>query len=166
MPIFHSMYGFRGTSSPIREAAPRYGARTEPDRFPADEVLADLERAAGVDAPVRITRILARYAALRHWRLRVAGSPEPVTEHAGRAARAYLAASLGRGPAAGVERWTEGSLLLRLLDSRPDHAGAVLAAAADEARSVGDERGASALRAAAREASLLALRSGRQPPAP
>lgn len=158
------MYGFRGTSSPIAEPAPRYGARTAPERFPADEVLADLERAAGVDAPVRITRILARYAALRHWLLRVAAAPAPVTEHADRAARAYLAASLGQGSAEGGDGWAEGTLLLRVVDSRPERAAGVLAAAAVEARAAGDERGASALRDAAREAILVALRSRRQRP--
>ena len=166
MPIFHVMFGFRGTSSPIRESAPRYGAHTEADRFPADDVLADLERAAGVDAPVRITRILARYAALRHWLLRVAGAPAGVLEHADHAARAYLSASLEVGSVADGERWAEGTLLLRVLDARPERAGGVLAAAAVEARSVGDDRGACALLDAAREAILLAPRPGRQPPAP
>lgn len=166
MPIFHTMYRFRGTSSPIREAAPRYGARTDPDRFPADEVLADLARAVGDDAPVRITRILARYAALRHWLLRAAGAPAPVTGHADRAARAYLAASLEPGSAAGGDGWAEGTLLLGVLDSHPERASGVLAAAAVEARAVGDEGGASALRDAAREATRLALRSRRQPPPP
>lgn len=154
MPIFHTMLAFRGTSLPIRESAPPYGTRDEADRFPADEVLTDLERATGADAPVRITRILARYGALRHWLLRVGNAPAAVTDHALRAARAYLAATLDASTEGGPMRaragWAEGVLLRRMLDSRADRAG--------------DERGASALRRAAVKATLLHLRSRRPPP--
>lgn len=161
------MFAFRGTRLPIRESAPPYGTPDEPDRFPADEVLADLERATGADAAVRIARILARYAALRHWLLRVGNAPAAVTGHAGRAARAYLAAALDPSTGCGRTRtdgvWAEGALLLRMLDSRPDRAGAVLAAAAAEAAAAGDDRGASALGRAAATATLLRLRSRRSP---
>ncbi|MBW3553566.1 MAG: hypothetical protein KY466_08650 [Gemmatimonadetes bacterium] len=162
------MFAFRGTSLPIRESAPPYGTPDEPDRFPADEVLADLERATGADAAVRITRILARYAALRHWVLRVGNAPAAVTDHARRAARAYLSATLDASMECGLMRaeagWAEGALLLRMLDARPDRAGAVLAAAGAEAAAAGDDRGASALGRAAVEATLLRLRSRRPPP--
>ena len=163
------MYGFRGTSSAVRESPPPYDPRDDPHRFPADAVLADLEHAGGADAPARITRILARYAALRHWVLRAGNAPAAVTDHALGSARAYLAAaSLGHASACesgnAREAWSEGALLLRILQSSPDRAGAMLAAAAVEARAAGDEHGAGALRASAREAAGLRLRSRGEPP--
>lgn len=162
------MYRFRGTGSRLSESAPPYRAGEDAPRFPADEVLGDLERATGEDAPVRIGRILARYAALRHWLLRASEAPEPVTDHARRAARAHLAASLepqtGMSQATGGRPWAEGVLLLRTLGSRPERAAATLALAAEEARAAGDHGGAGALRSAARQAALLRLRSRRRPP--
>jgi hypothetical protein len=151
-PDLSGMYEHRWTSAPIRDAAPAYGPRGT-DRFPADDVLTDLRAAGGTLATLRMQRILARYAALRCWLLRVEGAPPSLTRHAADAARLHLAAS-----AEGGRRWSEGEVLRRLLDSDPGAAAPLLSAAGNEAARAGDVAGAAALRSAAGRATRLRLR--------
>lgn len=141
------MYGFRRTSAAVRDPAPVYGEGPDEDRFPADDVLADLARLGSPAPPIRAARILARYAALRHWLLRRAAGPAALEQHAASAAREYLAACGAAGPGAG--EWREGALLLRLLQADRGGGAALLSAAATEAFRAGDRRGAEALSAAA-----------------
>lgn len=146
----------------MRDAAPAYGPEPGGDRYPADEVLADLPTARSGDATARI---LARYAALRHWLLRVEGAPAALTDHAAEAARAHLGA-VARPSVEGVEPgspegWAEGEMLRRLGEAPLREAGRLLAEAAGEAAGVGDRAGAAALDAAARDAMRRA--AGRDP---
>lgn len=149
----------------MRDAAPAYGAEPGGDRYPADEVLADLPTAGGGDATARV---LARYAALRHWLLRAEGAPAALTDHAAEAALAHLVA-VARPSVEGVEPgspegWAEGEILKRLGEAPLSEAGGLLAGAAREAAGVGDQAGAAALDAAARDAMRRA--AGRGPPPP
>lgn len=149
------MHEHRWTSTPIRDTAPPYGPR-DPDRFPADDVLADLRAADGALAALRIQRILARFAALRYWLLRLEGAPPSLTRHAADAARLHLAATAEE--AGGGAAWPEGEVLGRLLDADLRTAASLLHAAGTEAAGAGDGAGAAALRSAARTATRLRLR--------
>ena len=169
-PDLPTMYGYRRTSDSVHEPSPRYGhgADGADDRFPADEVLLDLALAEGADRDVRIARIVARYAALRHWLLRLYDAPPTLLSHAAGAARAHLSATTpGAGPApdredadggapVGSEPWPEGEMLRKLEGSPVGTAAGWLAAAALEADVAGDVAGADALRRAAGEAVLVA----------
>lgn len=149
------MYGYRGTRRSVRESTSPYGGRTPQARFPADDVLVDLATIAAEDGDegARLARILARYAALRAWLLRVEKSPLSLTRHADAAARLHLEATGG---------WAEGALLLELLEADLPRSAGLLALSGAEARSVGDLAGAEALRDAARLAALLRIRDQRR----
>ena len=144
-------YGFRRSGRPLRENAPSYGSFSDPDRFAGDTVLADLQ---GAEDPLRVSRIIARYAALRSWLLAAEGMPRRLTRHAADAARAHLEA---------VAPWAEGALLLELLDADLTRAAALMALAATEAADAEDTAGAQALREGARQAMVLRLRESRRP---
>lgn len=143
------MYGFRRTTTKVRDTAPRYGTQPRDDRYPADDVLADLPTATD---DLAIARILARYAALRHWLLRVGGAPRALTDHAAEAARSHLDAAGGPEGEPIATEWAEGETLRRLGEAPLHEAGGLLAGAAREAARVGDRCGAGALDAAARDA--------------
>lgn len=138
------MYGFRSSPSIVRDPVPPYGAGSA-DRYPADDVLADLDR---VTDGAAAGRILARYAALRLWLLRQEGGPAEVTRHAEEAARAHVRTQLQAESGA----WPEGDLLHRLLSAGDEEAAVLLAAAGRAAASAGHRSGARALRRAARNA--------------
>lgn len=150
-PDLRGMYEFRRTRASVRDPVPPYAAGPAAERFPADDVLTDLESAAGPDGPRRAARILARYAALRHWLLRAGGAPAGLIEHAEEAARAHVACSArAAGDAVDLE-WAEGELLLALLEAAPARGPGLLREAAAEAERDGCGAGAAALTAAARE---------------
>lgn len=143
------MYTIKRYTMRVRATGARYGEPAVPEEpFPCSEVLHDLSDAPDRDVPL----ILARYAALRAWVLRVrpwdTGEPEEpsVVEHALSAARAHL------GATAAV--WPEGLLLERALAraprdvADPDVAGglALMEEAAIAAESLGHVHGARALR--------------------
>lgn len=149
----------------VRAAGARYGQPAVPEEpFPGSGVLQDLSLAPDREVPL----ILARYAALRAWALRVGpwepGDPaEPaVVEHALSAARAHLAAT--------AEHWPEAALLDRVLEGlagaglEPGRAGelTLLGDAARASEKLGHVHGARALREAAHRARW---RAGAYPPA-
>lgn len=162
------MYGIRRTTAKVCDAAPPYGGQSREDRYPADEVLDDLPTAADGAA---VARVLARYAALRHWLLRAEAAPSSLTTHAEAAARAHLAAAANGGAGGAVagavaDDWAEGEMLSRLAEAPLWQAAGLLASAAAEAARAGDRSGAAALDAAARDAVRRDARRGRRPPPP
>lgn len=158
-PDLSAMYPIRRTDGWVHEPAPAYGSWPDGDRYPADDVLEDLAAVGHGDAALRTARILARYAALREWLLRLHGAVPALTRHAATAARAHL--DMAGSPTG--EAWEEGVLLRRLGSAGPAEAPGLLALAATEAARAGATAGAAALRGAAREASLTLLRSRRRP---
>ncbi|HUG39179.1 MAG TPA: hypothetical protein VMM12_01775 [Longimicrobiales bacterium] len=155
----------------MRDVPPPYGTGPGAGRFPADDVLADLAAVSDADAPDRVARILARYAALRHWLLRTGGAPPGLIGHARDAARAHLAAlpalpALPAAPGGGAADWVEGALLLRLLEPAPSGCGPLLRRAAAEAERHGFPAGGAALRRAARAAEAADGMGPEVPPAP
>jgi hypothetical protein len=109
------MYSIHDATRAVRDRGARYEGRfPEPERFPAELVLRDLRDAR---TPDDVSRVIARYAALRAWSLGDAGCALPFLEHARAAAEAHLQAA--------APDWPERLLLRRLIQSMPTPAGAV-----------------------------------------
>lgn len=161
--IFPGMYNIGRTMAAVRDSGPSYGPAR--DAFPAEPVLDDLPTAADADATARI---LARYAALRHWLLAARGAPAVQTDHAGSAAAAHLRALPASAERALLLALTRAAGAagagLRAGGGLPAAGPALLAAAAAEAERALEPAGAGALRAAAREAALRVAAERRRRP--
>lgn len=121
-----------------------FGSAVPDEAFPAALVLRDLPSVPEPEIPL----VLARFAALRAWALRLEGADPTVQSHAVSAAEAHLAAV--------PEGWIEGAALSALAAGSAEVARLEEAAAAAGAR--GHRHGERALRQAVHRARLVRWR--------